>query len=425
VLLVLYFRRSRNAKNDGGGGGHDDDDDDGDGGSILITLPSTFTVPFGLDLDLNPTFNVNVSTLQYEWSLISGPGSVIFDDFQASEVNVIFGAPGVFVLELSVTNSIVTSTKLVTITITNDVTNINLGPLINANFGTVVELNPNVNNPGDLATFLWTKTSGPGMVDFTSPTTQQSDVTFSSPGSYVLRLSVTYGTVTEFSEVVVVINGAPVVSAGPNKTGLINTNIALNGSVTDDGINNGSLVIGWSTVSGPSVPVINNLLTPITSVNITTAGVYVLRLSANDGFITSISDVTVTVSSTPFVNATYQARQVFAEQNISCGQQLAKFVGLVDDNFFVVPATGNYTVFVSFSSQAFPVQILIGIWNNGFGCVPPDVDLAEYDSPTNVAGLHELSWTGDLTIGQYVYFRNKYLWGIFANQSFLTVTSNF
>ena len=96
--------------------------------------------------------------------------------------------------------------------------------------------------------------------------------------------------------VVGVVNSVPVVSAGPDVSGVIGEKVVLSGSVNDDGLPNppGELVVGWSKVSGPGDVKFSDKGKVGTSVVFDVPGVYVLRLSADDGAL--VGDDTVNVS---------------------------------------------------------------------------------------------------------------------------------
>ena len=61
--------------------------------------------------------------------------------------------------------------------------------------------------------------------------------------------------------------------------------------------NAGALTVAWSKVSGPGDVAFTTTSTPSTAVSFSAAGDYVLRLSANDGVLTSTKDLTVRVLS--------------------------------------------------------------------------------------------------------------------------------
>jgi hypothetical protein len=111
------------------------------------------------------------------------------------------------------------------------------------------------------------------------------------------------------------INLAPVVNAGGDQTADVATPIQLNGSVSDDGLPNppGSVTINWSKISGPGSVVFANANSPQTSATFSTAGTYVVRLTANDGELVGSSDATITVGSQGLTIQSLQSVNVSAD----------------------------------------------------------------------------------------------------------------
>jgi hypothetical protein len=100
-------------------------------------------------------------------------------------------------------------------------------------------------------------------------------------------------------------NQPPAVNAGPDQTITLPTNTAnLNGTVTDDGLPvGGSLTIEWSKESGPGTVTFGNPNQAMTTATFSAAGIYVLRLTANDSQLSGSDDVTITVSAGLAVSA--------------------------------------------------------------------------------------------------------------------------
>ena len=100
-----------------------------------------------------------------------------------------------------------------------------------------------------------------------------------------------------------IVNAIPVVNAGANQTIVLPASATLAGSATDDGLPNppGALTLLWSKFSGPGNVTFGNAAAGSTSASFSTAGAYVLRLSANDGQATGTADVSVSVSPDPTV----------------------------------------------------------------------------------------------------------------------------
>jgi glucuronoarabinoxylan endo-1,4-beta-xylanase len=94
-------------------------------------------------------------------------------------------------------------------------------------------------------------------------------------------------------------NQPPVVVAGTNQSILFGTPANLNGTVTDDGLPNGTLTTVWSQVTGPGTVTFANSNATATTAGFSAAGVYALRLTASDGALSAQDELTVTVTNAP------------------------------------------------------------------------------------------------------------------------------
>jgi hypothetical protein len=76
--------------------------------------------------------------------------------------------------------------------------------------------------PGSLLTVTWTKVSGPGAVQFGDDSAAQTTALFNAPGTYVLRLTASDGSLSSSDDVQIVAgaggNQPPGVSVGPDRT---------------------------------------------------------------------------------------------------------------------------------------------------------------------------------------------------------------
>ena len=100
----------------------------------------------------------------------------------------------------------------------------------------------------------------------------------------------------------------PTVNAGADQAVVINDGAALAGVVTDDGEPNppGAVTVTWSMVSGPGTVTFVNPNLQNTIANFSTVGIYTLRLTGDDGQLTSFDDVVIAVNANhlpPVVNA--------------------------------------------------------------------------------------------------------------------------
>ena len=92
-------------------------------------------------------------------------------------------------------------------------------------------------------------------------------------------------------------NQAPVVNAGSDQTVIRTDGALLTGSVSDDGlpIPPGRVTTQWSQVSGPGTATFANPAGLTTGVTFPQAGIYVLRLTADDGEASVSDDLTLSV----------------------------------------------------------------------------------------------------------------------------------
>jgi len=93
------------------------------------------------------------------------------------------------------------------------------------------------------------------------------------------------------------VSQAPVVSAGASQTVTLPACATLSGTASDpSGL---ALTTTWSMSSGPAAVTFGNANALSTTACFSTAGTYVLQLSASDGKLTSTSSVTITVNADP------------------------------------------------------------------------------------------------------------------------------
>ena len=152
------------------------------------------------------------------------------------------------------------------------------------------------------ATVNWTKISGPGTVTFGNASQGNTTASFSTQGTYVLRLTATDGELSSFDEVTVVVspptvNSPPGNDAGADQTIALPGFASLDATVTDDGLPAPpALTTTWSKISGPGTVTFGDANSQDTTATFSTTGAYVLRLTANDGEFIVPDDVTITVN---------------------------------------------------------------------------------------------------------------------------------
>jgi hypothetical protein len=93
-------------------------------------------------------------------------------------------------------------------------------------------------------------------------------------------------------------NEAPSADAGSDQTVTLAEGVTLNGTIGDDGLPTppGALSVQWSQVSGPGTVTFDDAQAVDTTASFSEVGTYVLRLTADDGELTSTDEVTITVT---------------------------------------------------------------------------------------------------------------------------------
>jgi len=166
----------------------------------------------------------------------------------------------------------------------------------------VAEDDGNPEDPGAL-TVLWTKISGPGEVSFADASVAETTAAFSEVGEYVLRLSANDGELMTADEVTILTHTAPEASAGDDLTLLINEPEQLLGYVSDDGLPSSSpLSVEWTVIINEedfagiegTLYEISDPLTVSPQFIARVAGEFVLRLTVNDGNLSTYDEVTIT-----------------------------------------------------------------------------------------------------------------------------------
>jgi nitrogen fixation protein FixH len=285
------------------------------GGDQTITLPASAALNGTVNDDGLPNPPGEVVTT---WSKTSGPGVVTFGDSSAEDTNVTFSTDGVYVLRLTANDGERTAYEEVNITVEphpNQVPFVAAGgdqmitlPASAALNGTVGD-DGSPNPPGEVTT-TWSKTSGPGVVAFGDTSAEDTNATFSTDGVYVLRLTAYDGELTAYDEVSITVepeppvNQVPTVSTGLDQTITLPASAVLDGTVDDDGLpfSPGVLATTWSKISGPGTVTFTDASIVNTSASFSIEGLYVLRLTANDGELTAYDEVTVIVEPEPQPN---------------------------------------------------------------------------------------------------------------------------
>ncbi len=282
--------------------------------------------------------------LTTQWTMVSGPAAVTFQNALAVDSTVSLPAEGTYVLRLTANDGELETSDELTITVRLQ----NTAPLVAAgddqtlivadlSSHAVASLDATVSDdgrptiPGAVVT-QWTMVSGPAAVSFADASAVDTTVNLPSVGTYVLRLTADDGELTTSDELTVTVesgqNLAPLVDAG-NDQMLMVPNLAspavatLDATVSDDGLPTtpGAVVTQWSMVSGPATASFADTSAADTTVSLPAAGTYVLRLTASDGELETSDEVLVVVQDgVPLsVDVRVAASSDDAEETLSTG----------------------------------------------------------------------------------------------------------
>jgi hypothetical protein len=240
---------------------------------------------------------------------------VTFEDASAVDTRAAFAASGVYVLRLTASDGEFSSRDVVQITAA-PAPPVNTAPVANAGPDQSVTLPAQAQMDGTVSddglpsppslTATWSLSSGPAAVTFVNPNALDTQVRFSTAGTYVLQLTVSDGELSGSDLVQITVapalpvNTAPVVSAGPDQTVTLPEAALLDGTVSDDGLPSPTaLITTWAMEAGPGQVTFDDARAVDTRATFGAAGTYVLRLTADDGQLSASDLVQVTVGLPP------------------------------------------------------------------------------------------------------------------------------
>ena len=256
------------------------------GADRTITLPTNTISLAGSGADKDGTI------ASYLWTKISGPSAFNIVN-SASPVTDVSGlVQGVYTFELKVTDDKgATATSRLKVTVNAAA---NLTPTANAGADKTSTLPTNTislagsgaDKDGTIASYLWTKISGPSAFNIVNSASPATDVSGLVQGVYTFELKVTDDKgATATSRLKVTVNAAPnltpTANAGADRTITLPTNtISLAGSGADKDGTIASYL--WTKISGPSAFNIVNSASPVTDVSGLVQGVYTFELKVTD-----------------------------------------------------------------------------------------------------------------------------------------------
>ncbi|ELR73352.1 PKD domain containing protein [Fulvivirga imtechensis AK7] len=258
------------------------------GSDITLTLPTNSTTLPGTGSDPDGSITT------YLWEQISGPSTITITNASNAEATVTSLIEGTYQFQLTVTDDDGAQDADIMRVIVQPAP-VNIAPVANAGpdknitlpVNSVIFNGSGSDADGSIATYLWTKRSGPSTFSLSGQSTATLTASNLVAGTYVFRLTVTDNEgAVHFDEVSVVVapetvNQAPVANAGADKSITLPANsTTLNGTGTDaDGTISSYL---WTQLSGPSTATISGSNTNTLNVSDLAEGVYVFELLVTD-----------------------------------------------------------------------------------------------------------------------------------------------
>jgi Secretion system C-terminal sorting domain/Domain of unknown function (DUF4832)/PKD domain len=272
-----------------------------------ITLPTSTVSLAGSGTDAGGTI------ASYAWTKSSGPTGGSMATPLAASTSITGLVQGVYVFTLTVTdNQGATSTDNVQITVNAATAPTNQPPVVNAGSDQTIQLptsnvsltGTGTDADGTIASYAWTKSSGPTGGTIATPTTANTNITGLIQGVYVFTCTVTDNQGAQATDnVQITVNAAtvptnqpPVANAGADQIITLPTSaISLTGSGTDP---DGTIATyAWTKLSGPSGLVMATPAAANTNITGLTQGVYVFTLTVTDNQGAKTSDnIQVTVN---------------------------------------------------------------------------------------------------------------------------------
>jgi RHS repeat-associated protein len=157
------------------------------------------------------------STVTPTWSVVSGPGAVVFADPHAAATTAAFSAPGTYTLRLSASDTEFTVSDDVIITVLkNDPPVVNAGADREIVLPDAITLSGTASDDGyptgSTLEVSWSQISGPAPIIFNDAFAATTPASFSAPGTYVLRLTASDSQLSASDEVTINVKPQPFTS---------------------------------------------------------------------------------------------------------------------------------------------------------------------------------------------------------------------
>jgi hypothetical protein len=253
--------------------------------------------------------------LTYSWTLVSRPSGsdAALDDPASVMPSFVVDVPGTYVIELIVHDGAASSAPdSVTVSTTNSAPVANAGPDQTVAVTETVTLDGagSADVDGDPLTFAWSFVSQPpsSTAELANPSAVSPSFVVDAPGTYVVALVVSDGTLQSAQDTVTVttFNSAPVARAGTDQSVLVGGLVTLDGSGSTD-VDGDALTYAWGLTSIPSGSgaTLDDPARVTPSFVADRAGTYVAQLIVNDGLLSSAADtiVVTTANTAPIADA--------------------------------------------------------------------------------------------------------------------------
>lgn len=274
------------------------------GADVTITLPVST-----VSLDGSTSTDSDGTIAKYAWVNQNGPTSGTITTAAASKTTVTGLVAGTYTFRLTVTDDKgATHFDDVIVTVKPAA---NVAPVAKAGADVTIVLptntvaldgNNSTDSDGTIATYTWTKQSGPTGGAIATPAAAKTNITGLVEGTYVYRLTVKDDKgLTHYDDVTITVkpaaaNVVPVANAGTDITITIPaSSAALDGSLSAD--NDGTITkYAWVKTSGPAGGAITSASSAKTTVTGLVEGTYVFTLTVTDNSNATHADqVTVNV----------------------------------------------------------------------------------------------------------------------------------
>jgi hypothetical protein len=298
------------------------------GGPLANAGPNE-TVQLGRLVILNGSGSTNpsgVGTLTYSWTFTSVPtGSKAILGFSSTAfATYTVDVPGSYVIQLTVSNGVASSSASVTVSTSRTPPVANAGPNQTVNVDATVVLNgsSSTSAEGLPLTYVWTLVTRPAgsAAELTGADTVSPTFIVDKEGAYQAQLIVNDGLTSSPSTVTITTQiTAPVADAGPHQVVDVSAVVQLNGAGSTDA-NGLPLTYLWSLLSIPagSAATMNNPTSVNPVFTVDRAGTYVAQLIVSNGKLSS-NPSTVTITTQTLLAPTANAGQ---NRTVAVGTQV-------------------------------------------------------------------------------------------------------